>query len=78
MFAIQQLRQSHGVRIGASREAPNGYFLMQDSGDERAAIGPYLGQIETMLKTARRFASQDTRSWFAARLRKLLDLIEGP
>ena len=75
-IAIQGLRQRHGIPIGASRDAPTGYFLIRCAADEEVAIRPYLAQVETMLRTIRKFTSPETRRLVRSRLENLLTLFK--
>jgi hypothetical protein len=50
---VEHLRSTHRCAIGASREAPFGYFWIHTAADREAAVRPYREQILTMWKTLR-------------------------
>lgn len=50
---VEQLVVAHRLRIGAKREEPAGYFMIQDGSDQAAAVGPYRSQILSMWKRLR-------------------------
>ena len=54
---IERLRNDHGLRIGASRRDPAGYFVVVDREDALLALASFKSQIFTMLKTYRRLAT---------------------
>jgi hypothetical protein len=55
---VEQLVVTHRLRIGAKREEPAGYFMIQDGADQAAAVGPYRSQILSMWKRLRVLESQ--------------------
>lgn len=50
---VEQLVVSHKLRIGARREEPAGYFVIQDAEDLATAVGPYKSQILAMWRRLR-------------------------
>jgi hypothetical protein len=50
---VEQLRVSHRCPIGASREAPAGYFWIRTAADRETAVRPYREQILSMWRTLR-------------------------
>ena len=54
---VERLRMDHGIKIGASRREPVGYFIIRDTEDVVLSLGPFKSQIFTMLRTFRRLAT---------------------
>jgi hypothetical protein len=50
---VEQLVVTHHLQIGAKREEPAGYFVIQDVADREAAVGPYRSQILSMWRRLR-------------------------
>ena len=50
---VEQLVVAHRARIGARREDPAGYFVIDDAEDLAAAVGPYRAQIFAMWRRLR-------------------------
>jgi hypothetical protein len=50
---VEQLVVTHHLRIGAKREDPAGYFMVEDEADQAAAVGPYRAQILSMWRRLR-------------------------
>lgn len=50
---VAELVVSHKMRIGGRREAPVGYFVIEDAADLEAAVKPFKGQILAMWKRLR-------------------------
>jgi predicted ArsR family transcriptional regulator len=55
---VEQLRAAHRCAIGASRQAPFGYFWIYTAVDRETAVRPYREQILTMFRTLRVLDSQ--------------------
>lgn len=50
---VEQLVVAHGMRIGARREEPAGYFMIETAEDLAAAVKPYRNQILAMWRRLR-------------------------
>jgi hypothetical protein len=50
---VESLVVNYGIRIGAKREEPAGYFVIEDAEDLAVAVGPYKAQIQAMLRRLR-------------------------
>lgn len=50
---IEQLIVTHRMQIGARREDPAGYFMIQNAEDLDAAVRPYKSQILAMVRRLR-------------------------
>lgn len=50
---VEQLVVAHRMRIGASREEPAGYFMIETAEDLEAAVKPYRNQILAMWRRLR-------------------------
>lgn len=61
---IESLIVDHGMKIGASREEPHGYYVIESIEDQEAAVGPYRAQILAMLRRLRVLESPGAvREW---------------
>lgn len=67
---VEHLVVKYGIRIGARREDPVGYFVIEDAEDLAVAVGPYKAQILSML---RRLRALET----AARVQEFLDQLRA-
>lgn len=52
-LAVAELIVTHGVLIGASRQEPVGYFMIESDEDREVGSGPLRGQIIQMLRRLR-------------------------
>jgi hypothetical protein len=50
---VEQLVVAHRIRIGARREDPAGYFMIETAEDLEAAVKPYRNQILAMWRRLR-------------------------
>jgi hypothetical protein len=50
---VEQLVTTHKLRIGANREEPVGYFVVESAEDLAAAVRPYRNQIIAMWRRLR-------------------------
>jgi hypothetical protein len=66
---VEQLIVAHKMRIGGRREEPAGYFMIEDSEDQAAAVGPYKAQILAMLRRLRVLESREALREFLGQLR---------
>jgi hypothetical protein len=62
------------MQIGARREEPAGYFVIQNNEDLEAAVGPYKSQILAMVRRLRVLEpSQHSRLEFLGKIRLELE-----
>jgi len=66
---VEQLVDSHKMRIGARRAEPVGYYIIEDAEDLAAAVGPYKAQILAMLRRLRALESPEALAEFMGQLR---------
>ena len=50
---VESLIVTHKMRIGARRDAPAGYFVIETIEDQQTAVKPYRSQILAMLRRLR-------------------------
>jgi hypothetical protein len=70
---VEQLVVTHRMRIGARREEPAGYFIIQDQADLDTAVGPYKSQIFSMVRRLRILDSPAARSELLGQIRLELE-----
>lgn len=70
---VEKLRLDHGIKIGARRAEPFGYFLCVDAEDVRVAIEPYKRQIFSMLRVMHVFCPKNERLEMAGQIRLALE-----
>ena len=65
---VEELVVSHRMRIGARREDPSGYFIIEDAADLEAAVKPYKAQVIAMLRRLRALESAEAVREFLGQL----------
>ena len=62
--AVAELIVTHRVLIGASRQEPVGYFMIESDEDREVASAPLMGQIIQMARRLRAInGKQNVREW---------------
>lgn len=65
---VAQLVVNHRLKIGARREEPAGYFVIESCEDLAAAVGPYKAQIHAMLRRLRALETPEAVRQFVQKL----------
>ncbi len=70
---VEALIVKHHLRIGAKRDEPFGYYIIQDAADLEAAVKPYKSQIISMLRRLRVLDEPHARREFLGQVRLELE-----
>jgi hypothetical protein len=70
---VESLIVTHRMKIGARREEPAGYFMIETKEDLAAAVGPYRSQILSMLRRLRVLDTYEACRDFLSQVRSVLE-----